>query len=94
MYFDATTKLFYIDVADDEYDAYGNILNTEEQKRFPLNAWGAMNAYADEEGFPIIQTYMRKSDLHTLTFGDGGQYVYDGSEDVTVPVYTGEYDQF
>ena len=26
---------------------------------------------------------------HTLTFGAGGAYVYDGSEDVVVPVYTG-----
>ena len=26
---------------------------------------------------------------HKLTFGSGGIYVYDGSEDVTVPVYTG-----
>lgn len=26
---------------------------------------------------------------HTLTFGAGGAFVYDGSADVTVPVYTG-----
>lgn len=26
---------------------------------------------------------------HKLTFGAGGQYVFDGSKDVTVPVYTG-----
>ena len=26
---------------------------------------------------------------HTLTFGDGGVYQYNGSADVTVPVYTG-----
>lgn len=26
---------------------------------------------------------------HKLTFGAGQQYVFDGSEDVTVPVYTG-----
>lgn len=26
-----------------------------------------------------------------LTFGNGGVYQYDGSEDVTVPVYTGDY---
>lgn len=28
---------------------------------------------------------------HTLTFGAGQQYVFDGSEDVTVPVYLGTY---
>lgn len=27
---------------------------------------------------------------HKLTFGNNGIYVYDGSQDVTVPVYTGE----
>lgn len=26
---------------------------------------------------------------HKLTFGAGGTYVFDGSADVTVPVYTG-----
>lgn len=26
---------------------------------------------------------------HKLTFGAGGTFVYDGSADVTVPVYTG-----
>ena len=26
---------------------------------------------------------------HKLTFGAGGAYIYDGSADVTVPVYTG-----
>lgn len=26
---------------------------------------------------------------HKLTFGAGGAYVFDGSADVTVPVYTG-----
>ena len=30
--------------------------------------------------------------MHTLTFGVGSHsYSYDGSEDVNVPVYTGEY---
>lgn len=26
---------------------------------------------------------------HKLTFGAGNQYIFDGSKDVTVPVYTG-----
>lgn len=29
---------------------------------------------------------------HKLTFGAGEAYVYDGTEDVTVPVYTGDYE--
>jgi len=29
--------------------------------------------------------------MHKLTFGAGEEYVYDGSKDVTVPVYTGKY---
>ena len=28
---------------------------------------------------------------HKLTFGAGGVYQYDGSADVTVPVYTGNF---
>lgn len=28
---------------------------------------------------------------HTLTFGAGQEYSFDGSEDVTVPVYTGVF---
>ena len=28
---------------------------------------------------------------HKLTFGNGEIYQFDGSEDVTVPVYTGDY---
>ena len=29
--------------------------------------------------------------MHKLTFGSDKNYVYDGTEDVTVPVYQGEY---
>jgi len=31
--------------------------------------------------------------MHTLTFGSDKNYTYDGTEDVTVPVYKGDYDQ-
>ena len=30
---------------------------------------------------------------HKLTFGADQEYVYDGSEDVTVPVYKGDYNE-
>lgn len=30
--------------------------------------------------------------LHTLTFGAKEEYTYDGTKDVTVPVYDGDYD--
>lgn len=30
---------------------------------------------------------------HKLIFGAGEEYVYDGSEDVTVPVYTGDIEE-
>ena len=36
-----------------------------------------------------INNIEAKKVQHKLTFGAGGIYVYDGSEDVTVPVYTG-----
>ncbi len=32
-----------------------------------------------------------KKVAHKLTFGSGEVYQFDGSSDVTVPVYTGEY---
>lgn len=35
--------------------------------------------------------YSSQPVLHKLTFGAGGEYVYDGTKDVTVPVYDGEY---
>ena len=36
--------------------------------------------------------YVKKPVLHKLTFGSDKDYVYDGSEDVTVPVYGGQYE--
>ena len=36
--------------------------------------------------------YVAAPSLHKLTFGSDKNYVYDGTEDVTVPVYKGEYD--
>lgn len=92
MYFDAIKSLFYIDTA-------GNGGNTGT--RVALNAWGAQKAYADEDDNRISTTYLKIADAsniisgtaqkvaHKLTFGAGQQYVFDGSEDVTVPVYTG-----
>ena len=35
------------------------------------------------------QAITAKAVLHTLTFGAGEEYKYDGSKDVTVPVYLG-----
>ena len=35
--------------------------------------------------------YVDRPVLHKLTFGSTQDYVYDGTEDVTVPVYTGDY---
>lgn len=92
MYFDAVKGLFYIDTAG---------TGTTTGTRMALNAWGAQKAYADEDGNQISTTYVKTNDLgelaagtaqkvaHKLTFGAGGEYVFDGSEDVTVPIYTG-----
>lgn len=35
--------------------------------------------------------YVGQPTLHKLTFGSKQDYVYDGTKDVTVPVYTGDY---
>ena len=37
---------------------------------------------------PFINSGSSEKVNHTLTFGDG-DYTYDGSADVTIPVYTG-----
>lgn len=93
MYFDVTKKLFYIDIADDNENV--------DIKRAPLNAWVSTYAEKDGQGNTIDNTYLKISDAgdiisgeaekvkHKLTFGAGGAYVFDGSVDVTVPVYTG-----
>lgn len=93
MYFDANTNIFYIDTA-----GTGGTTGT----RVKLNAWGARTAYADEDANRISTTYLKIADAgdiisgeaekvkHKLTFGSG-TYVFDGSEDVTVPVYDGTY---
>jgi len=40
---------------------------------------------------PFINSGSAEKVNHTLTFGNGAVYQYDGSADVTVPVYTGGY---
>lgn len=40
---------------------------------------------------PFINSGSSEKVNHTLTFGNGAVYRYDGSQDVTVPVYTGGY---
>ena len=44
---------------------------------------------ADSIGGMNINNLVAKRVQHKLIFGSGGVYEYDGSEDVTVPVYTG-----
>ncbi len=96
LYFDAVKGLFYIDTAGD-----GGTSGT----RMALNAWGAKEAYGDENGDRITTTYLKSVDLpnvtagtaekltHTLTFGANGDFVFDGSQDVVIPVYTGGIQQ-
>ena len=97
MYFDAQTKVFYIDL-----EGTGSTTGV----RVAVNAEGAHKAYADENADRISTTYAKIADLSdlvafsttaspslkgTLTFGSNSAYVFDGTEDVTVPVYTGAY---
>lgn len=37
--------------------------------------------------------FVSKPKMSKLTFGSDKDYIYDGTEDVTVPVYNGEYDE-
>ena len=94
MYFDAVNGLFYIDTSGE-----GGTTGS----RIALNSWGAKKAYADENEDRITTTYAKLSELgnytvgkanqltHTLKFGMNEEFVFDGSQDVTVPVYTGSY---
>ena len=45
---------------------------------------------ADTIGGVSVTNITAKQTSHKLTFGAGGTYQFDGSADVTVPVYTGE----
>ena len=45
--------------------------------------------YANMLGDIDFSNIVAKRVEHTLTFGAGGIYQFDGSQDVTVPVYTG-----
>ena len=44
---------------------------------------------ADTIGGVSVTNITAKQTLHKLTFGSSGVYQFDGSADVTVPVYTG-----
>jgi len=83
MYFDASKNLFYIDLAGE---------GGTTGRRVALNSYGAERAYADINGSQIDTTYLKISDynpeISTLTIGS---YTYDGSANVTIPVYDGTY---
>ena len=54
----------------------------------------AVNISSTEDNLLQIETgkglYVKPPVMHTLTFGAGKEYTYDGSEDITVPVYLGQ----
>ena len=54
MYFDANTNIFYIDTVGTGGDT---------GRRVKLNAWGAHNSYADEDGNQIKTTYLKTADI-------------------------------
>lgn len=64
----------------------------ETPRKIVLN--GAIKGDVEFDGSTdaYINTSVDDISLHKLKFGDGQEYVYDGSEDVTVPVYTGDVD--
>ena len=50
------------------------------------------NLVYDGTNWCIVGEKLDNSEIqltHKLTFGAGGTYIYDGSQDVTVPVFTG-----
>lgn len=80
-----------------ETPIYSIVLQYDSKDLFP-RVGTAERLYIDTEhdelyywnnslGYQILSS--SKDKLHKLTFGAGQEYVYDGSEDVTVPVYMG-----
>ena len=61
------------------------IFNGSEDKIINLVAGDNINmTYNSQQNKVVVSAQM-----HTLTFGAGGNYQYDGTADLTVPVYTG-----
>lgn len=54
----------------------------------------AVNISDTEDNLLQVETgkglYAKPPVMHTLTFGAGEEYKYDGSKDITVPVYQGQ----
>lgn len=82
-----------------EVPIYNIVIQCEDAESFPEQgtkdrlyidkADDKMYYWSDEKGYTPI--YGQIGALHKLTFGADQAYVYDGTEDVTVPVYLGSY---
>lgn len=77
-----------------------NIVNADDSIEVTNKNEIAVNISASEDNIlqlkPGEGLYVKGSSagrMHKLTFGSDKNYVYDGSEDVTVPVYGGNYSE-
>jgi len=79
---DTVGKLYFVPSANDVNDVFDEYITIKSpQGEYSWERLGGLNA----------DNIVAKKLKHTLTFGNGGAYQFDGSADVTVPVYNGDY---
>lgn len=68
-------------------DTFGGGANNSVIESITTDAFGHVTAVTTVTAIPSASVADRVA--HTLTFGANGEFSYDGSADITVPVYTG-----
>lgn len=75
-------KLYFVPSENDDHDVFDEYITIKSpQGEYTWERLGGLDA----------SNIVAKKLKHTLTFGNGGAYQFDGSADVTVPVYNGDY---
>ena len=69
----------------------GEVIIYEADDTHPFSRLKVGDGKTNVVNLPFINSGSSEKVNHTLTFGNGAIYKYDGSADVTVPVYNGAY---
>ena len=80
----------------------GEIIVYNPDDKYPTPRFKIGNGISLPRNLPFFQNGITQDDLenleitaeklkHSLIFGADGEFVFDGSKDVIVPVYTGQY---
>lgn len=72
-----------------------SVTNSDDSIKVDSDRMISVRISPDEDNLLSVKAgkglYVKKPVLSKLTFGAKENYVYDGTKDVTVPVYNGEY---